>query len=193
MRVYARDLEKVYKNLKQAGQYLDFNEILGLCLADVPNQKKCEKCGKEIKGIRRWISTPKVWALSIVWDPAGWRFSRDLLKCLNEFLYSKAIYVAEDGQDIDEKYIFRGIVCFQYSHYCAFIYEVEENVWYQVDDNVIRKLKNFSSIIKTMSENQSLPVLLLYEAFTPDLQKKYISPSKEDPYQDRSCFSCEIS
>ena len=101
--------------------------------------------------------------------------------------------MAEDGQDIDEKYIFRGIVCFQYSHYCAFIYEVQENAWYQVDDNVIRKVQNFSSIIKQMNENNSLPVLLLYEVFTPDLQSKYVSPSKEDSDQNRSCFNCEIS
>jgi hypothetical protein len=159
-----------------------------------PNLRKCEDCLKEIQPVKRWVTTPKVWGISIIWDPSRLSFANVLLRCLNEFLYSKAIFFAEDGQEINEKFIFRGIVCFQYSHYCGFFYEVEENAWYQVDDNVIKKITRFENILRMMHDNQSLPVLLLYEVFTTQLENVYQEPAKKktEMYSDRDCFNCKL-
>jgi len=195
MRVYARDLEEASKRLFKPGNMVDFNQILGLAMGNIENIVKCRSCGNEFRATKKWIQSPKVWGISIVWDPMRCGFARNLLLCLNEFLYSRGVFYAEENQALMEKYIFRGMICFHYSHYSAFIYEVEENSWYQVDDNVIKKMKSFKSMLNLIMTNNSLPVLLLYEHFNENYQnlyKKNDDLKLESSYDARECFNCQL-
>lgn len=195
MRIYARDLESAYRKLYKPGVVLDFNQILGLAMADTENTANCKSCKNDFKAVRKWIQSPKVWGISIVWDPNRAAFANKIFMSLNEFLYSRGIFYAEEGQVLMEKYIFRGIICFHYSHYSAFIYEVEENAWYQVDDNFIKKLKSFKSMLNLIMNNNCLPVLLLYENFNEQYQKVFRNPLEtqfEDSYNPRECFNCKL-
>ena len=111
-------------------------------------------------------------------------------------LYSRNIFQAEEAQDINEVYIFRGLICYQYSHYCTFVYVPEEKSWYQIDDSFIKKLDNFKKICDMINRNESVPVLLLYEKdygqYTRKIYKKEAANNSMDTKQDRSCLNCKI-
>lgn len=193
LRVYAKELEFEFRKAKTIGTR--FQDFLGNALrnSDLQKKKTCKVCNEKISTIKRWISTPKILAISIVWDPSDYDFARILMMTFRMELQSRSIFFAEDEQEITEVYIFRGIVCFQYNHYCTFIFVPEENSWYQVDDSFIKKIQNFTQIIQMMEKNNSIPVLLLYENDYGQMKRKNqrIGKIKENE-NDRNCLSCEI-
>ena len=97
----------------------------------------------------------------------------------------------DEDQVANGKYIFRGIVSFQYSHYSTFIYSPNEKTWYQIDDSFIRKMESFRSIILLMLRNDSIPVLLLYENNNGQYPDGKIDDRRKEE-KNRSCTDCEV-
>ena len=222
LRVYAKELEIEY--FRRETPMVKFHDILGQAFRRSSDLRirTCQKCGLEIKAKNRWIATPRIFAINIVWDPLDLDFTKFLVPTFRMYLDPRQIFDAEVGQDITENYVFRGMVCFHYNHYSTFIFIPEENSWYQIDDSFIKKIENFISIIQMMKNNESIPVLLLYEHDYGQLAKKNEKKTKKTRKRsnrnggntedrtnsenaenrvrvnddlsdkDRSCLSCEI-
>jgi hypothetical protein len=188
LRIYSRDLED-FHSMKGKNNLLDLNEIFSHALNQLDDGQKCEKCSEE-KILKKWAKFSQVLGISIVWDPEGWKFFSVVLRSLKEILELRIF-----DRDLSEKFILRGIVCFGFNHYSAFVYEVEENSWYQVDDHLVRKMRGLGSVVQLMEKKKSLPVLLLYEFFSESYQNVYIKNQDIEFFEDfnnTQCFDCSL-
>ena len=187
IRVYSRDFEEIYNYSKfNNGLNKEFGEILAAMLKYVEDGGVCESCGQEVKKIRNVANLPKVLSVSIVWDPDGWKFFSILLESLRP--------VMKFGPD-DKDYILKGIVCFSFSHYLSFVYEIDENIWYQLDDHLVIKMKSFSSIIQLMIRKKCIPVILVYEIFSENYKVLYDRNRDMEIFEDINhldCFNCSL-
>lgn len=179
LRLYAGELENAFLMLNNDA--CSFEDFLKIAVDNGMRSEVCKVCGNEKKVIKRWISAARIFLISIVWDPEDTHFSKFILKSLSRILRSRRVFTAEEKQDLIEKYYFRGMICYQYSHYCAFIYIEEEKSWYQVDDSYVKKMPNFTSIVTMMTSNKSIPVLLLYEIAPNNINPVPELISKTDP------------
>jgi hypothetical protein len=191
LRVYARELETVYIE-KSKVKNVRFAEMLRSSIARTEKQVSCGECGKKTRAVKRWVSSPKVLAVSIAWDNAYNKFARSLLRSIDTEICARDIFKLGDRElGKADNYIFRAMICFHYSHYSMFIYAIEEDAWYQIDDSYIKKMRDFYQIVQMMAENQGVPVLLVYENCLKKKRKK-TDEQMFDESKRNECFSCEL-
>ena len=146
----------------------------------------CESCGQDLKRIRNLANLPQVLNISLVWDPDGWKFFSVLLESLHPIM--------KFGPD-EKSFILKGIVCFSFSHYLSFVYEIDENTWYQLDDHLVIKMKSFSSVIQLMIRKKCIPVIFVYEFLSENSQIIYDRNKDMEMFEDVShldCFNCSM-
>lgn len=72
-------------------------------------------------------------------------------------------------QNAQPKHHFRGFVCYYGQHYFAFFYSTAHRSWLLFDDNTVRRIGNWESVVQKCRMGRYQPVLLFYEV--PDTQQ----------------------
>ncbi len=74
---------------------------------------------------------------------------------------SKIMEVAETLKQTT--YVLRGLICYYGRHYWAYFYSEQYDVWFQFDDEHLRKIGCFKDVIDKSVRSKAIPRILFYE------------------------------
>jgi len=91
--------------------------------------------------LKKWcIEAPDVLSIALTWaEPTLWNLSL-FLPLLEPVLLTKDVMLIANGQAINDRYIFRGMVVFRGCHYIAYFYSVTKNTWVLFSDEHVESV-----------------------------------------------------
>ncbi|CAG9322515.1 USP54_2 [Blepharisma stoltei] len=168
LRIYVSELEAQYQIFAKINEKVlpDLDILIGEAVREdlmVNCYNTCDECCQKVEIKRRWITTPRVLALYLIWN-SDVSFSKTLLTCLRHELRTSVIFSADADQEIYRTYTLKGLICYKEYHYVSFYYSPIFNKWYKTDDSSIQKIDSWSKVLSKINRNGFQPIILFYEA-----------------------------
>jgi ubiquitin C-terminal hydrolase len=60
-------------------------------------------------------------------------------------------------------FVLRGMICYYGRHYWAYFYSEQHDVWFQFNDETLRKVGCFQDVIDKSVKSKAIPRILFYE------------------------------
>jgi hypothetical protein len=86
------------------------------------------------------------------------------MNLISPILFLSEVLMVATGSIMDNRYIFRGMICFRHNHYIAFFYSISRNSWILFNDERIQEAGTWYNVCNELYDTDGYPVMLFFES-----------------------------